>query len=186
MASAPTAAAAGKGGKPKPGRPAKEVLDELMAERRAEIRALGPSPAMVILSIDGLGYKAADGQFSEKKPAKTKGKASVHMGSESFLQQFYITVGFGKGFSGSRLVAVSNPAFFKGGDVGRGKIIDGVLNVGDYVLTRAAEGLATMKVAMSHGASSTMAVEYQDLYAVIPKAEVPDWIRSGSLYMDTR
>ena len=179
--------ALGKGGKPKPGRPAKEVLDELMAERRGAIRAAGPMPAKVILTIDGVGFQGPDGQFTKEKPGKTKGKSSHHFSDKSFIAQFYITVGFGKDFAGRELVAVANPAFFKGGDVGKGKIIDGAFNVGDYVFTREAEGSATVDVFSGTGRFSGVieqhAIRYSDLYAVLPKAQLPDWVHSRALYM---
>lgn len=177
-------AALGKGGKAKAGRPAKEVLEELMATRLAELKAQStPHPAKVILSIDGMGYQGIDGQFTDKKPGKTKGKSAHHYSEGSFREQFYITIGFGRGFSGSRVVVVASPSFFKGGDVSKGKLIDGVINVGDYVFTKEAEGAATVSVAMSHGASSDLTVGYQDLYAVLHKPDVPAWVAEGKLYM---
>lgn len=181
-------AALGKGGKAKAGRPAKEVLDEIMAARLAELKAF-PSPhqAKVILSIDGMGFQGPDGQFTDKKPGKTKGKSSHHFSDKSFIAQFYITVGFGKGFASTMLVAVANPVFFKGGDVGKGKIIDGAFNVGDYVFTREAEGTASVDVVSGMGRFSGVveqhAIRYQDLYAVLHKPDVPGWVAEGKLYM---
>ena len=181
-------AALGKGGKAKAGRPAKEVLDEIMATRLAELKAIPTShQAKVILSIDGLGYQAVDGSFTDKKPGKTKGKGSHHYSDKSFIAQFYITVGFGKDFASMQLVAVANPIFFKGGDVGKGKIVDGAFNVGDYVFTKEAEGTASVDVVSGMGRFAGViehhAIRYQDLYAVLHKPDVPGWVAEGKLYM---
>lgn len=202
-APSPAAAAAGggaggggslaKGGKPVVAHDkARSALAELMTSHVEEIIAARAGyhedqsavSAQVILSIDGLGYKAPDGSFSKKKPGKTKGKSSYHFDERSFLEQFYITVGCGAGFAKTRLVCVSNPVFFK--DVSKGKLLGGhdpVLKPGDYVFTKEAQGAATCTVISGAGRYSGIceqnAITYSDLYAVIPKEQVKDWIAKG-------
>ena len=201
MSSAPAASPAGGGGGgslAKGGKPvvahdkARSALTELMSSRLEEIIAARSAfredqracAAEVILSIDGLGYKARDGSFSKKKPEKSKGKSSHHFDDRSFLEQFYITVGCGPGFARTRLVCVSNPAFFK--DVAKGKLLGGhdpVIKPGDYVFTKEAEGQATCTVVSGSGRYSGVmeqtSIVYSDLHAVIPKADVKEWIAKG-------
>ncbi len=207
--SAPAAAAGGggaggdlaKGGKPKVVKDkARTEFEALMASRLEEIRssraAFRPEDryvgAQVILSIEGNGYMTREGTFSDKKPGKSKGKSSHHYDERSFLEQFYITVGYGPGFERTKLVCVSNPVFFRAGEgpgTKKPKILgghDSVLKIGDFVFTRQAEGAATCTVSAGVGRWSAMeqnTITYSDLFAVLPKADAGDWIREGFLRM---
>ena len=139
--------------------------------------------AEVILSIDGIGYvEPYTHQFTEKKPAATKGKSSSHFSAASFIPQFFITTGSGPGFAITRAVVVSNPIFFKDGDATskKAKILGGhdpVFKVGDFIFVQSAEGAAKYTTFAGRGATQTHTMSYLDLYAVLPKAEAGDWIR---------
>lgn len=197
--SGPSAGALGKGGKPivVKDKARAEFLAE-MARRLDYVRhsrdAYRPEDqhliAEVILSIDGMGYvDPFTSQFTEKKPAATKGKSATHFSAASFIPQFFITVGFGPGFARTRAVVVSNPIFFKDGDATskKAKILGGhdpVLKVGDFVFVQDAEGTASYTTFAGRGATETHAVSYIDLFAVLPKAEAGDWITSRFLRME--
>jgi hypothetical protein len=200
---APAAGELGKGGKPVVVKDkARAEFLAVMAARLDEIRHSRDSyrpedqhlPAEVILSIEGIGYMdPLTGQFSEKKPAATKGKSASHYSAASFIPQFFITTGFGPGFAHTRAVVVSNPIFFRPGE-GPGskkpKILGGhdpVFKVGDFVFMRSGEGTASYTTSVGVGrwsATETSAVRYTDLYAVLPKAEAVPWIKERFLVME--
>jgi hypothetical protein len=197
--SAPAAGALGKGGKPVVEKDkARAVFLATMAARLDDVRHSRDKyrpedqhlTAEVILSVDGMGYvDPLTGQFTEKKPAATKGKSASHYSAASFIPQFFITTGFGPGFARTRAVVVSNPIFFAGGDATskKAKILGGhdpIFKVGDFVFLQGAEGTATYTTSAGRGARETHAVHYLDLFAVLPKAEAGDWITSRFLRME--
>lgn len=182
----------GKGGKPIAVKDkARAEFLALMADRLTRLRHSRDKyrpedqhlTAEVILSVDGMGYvDPLTSQFTDKKPAATKGKSASHFSAASFIPQFFITTGFGPGFAHTRAVVVSNPIFFKDGDSTskKAKILGGhdpVFKVGDFVFLQSAEGTASYTTFAGRGATETHAVSYLDLYAVLPKAEAGDWIR---------
>lgn len=187
-----------KGGKPKVQHDkARSAFTELMSSRMEELIASRASyrpedrsfGACVVLSVEGNGYQAPDGSFSTKKPGKTKGKSSHHYDERSFLEQFYITVGFGPGFARTSLVCVSNPAFFKDGEgpgTKKPKILGGhdpVIKPGDFVFMREATGSATVTTACGGGrytgCTEQSSITYRDLFAVLPKEDVKEWMAKG-------
>jgi hypothetical protein len=196
------AGALGKGGKPVMVKDkARAEFLAVMAARLDEIRhsrdAYRPEDqhvgAEVILSIEGMGFQdPTTREFTTKKPGATKGKSAHHYSAASFVEQFYITVGSGPGFAHHRLVVVSNPIFFKDGDAStkKAKILGGhdpILKVGDFVFTKSNEGGATYASSTGSGRFSGvteyLAMTYSDLYAVLPKADATEWIKSGFMLM---
>jgi hypothetical protein len=186
-----------KGGKPKVQHDkARSAFTELMSSRMEELIASRAAyrpedrsfAACIVLSVEGNGYQARDGSFSAKKPGKSTGKSSHHYDERSFLEQFYITVGYGPGFERSMLVCVSNPAFFKDGEgpgSKRPKILGGhdpVIKPGDFVFLREASGSATVTTAAGIGRWSAMeqtSITYNDLFAVLPKEDLKEWVAKG-------
>jgi hypothetical protein len=210
-AAAPAPAELGKGGKVKvvhgKARAAAVAHSEaVLAARRARLAdfADGYETAMLVLSVDGMGYIDRETHaFTTEAPGATgaKVKTATRFSETSARPQFIITVGFGRKdgvpFGNTRCLVVSNPIFFKDGDAvsKKAQLVGGhdpIIQAGKtYVFAQRKEGLATYTTAAGFYRGMAMTdqahVEYDDVVAFLDREEAKKeggWIKSKLLRIE--
>lgn len=210
-AAAPAPAELGKGGKVKvvhgKARAAAVAHSEaVLAARKARLAefADGYETAMLVLSVDGMGYiDRATHSFTTEPPGATgaKVKTATRFSDTSDRPQFIITVGFGRKdgvpFGHTRCLIISNPIFFKDGDAvsKKAQLVGGhdpIIQAGKtYVFAQRKEGLATYTSAAGFyrgvAVSRDSHMEYDDVVAFLDREEAKKeggWIKSKLLRIE--